>query len=77
MMSELDQDAERIQKALDTLSEHFDTCAIFCTRHDSGGSGGTIRICQRVGNYYAIYGQVHDWIIRNEEQAREEAREEM
>lgn len=59
-MSEREQDMARVQKALDLLSEHFDTVQIFVTRHEDGG---TRAANLGSGNWYARYG----WREENEE----------
>ena len=65
-----DKDMEMLQKALDALGEHFDSVQIFATRHDSGGSGGTIGVKRGCGNWFARYGQVREWMIQEEQSSR-------
>ena len=54
----------------------FDSIQIFVTRHDSSNDGGTLHVESGTGNWYARYGQVKDWIARQEEIARKETRNE-
>ncbi|MGP1665752.1 MAG: hypothetical protein ACTS5I_07570 [Rhodanobacter sp.] len=73
-MSEQESDMQRLEKALESLSEHFDSCQIFVTRHESGTLDGTVNVNLGVGNWYARYGQVHEWLIKQDEMARVKAR---
>ena len=67
-MSEPTQDElDKIQHAADELGEYFDTVAIFVTRHDGEGVSGTYHAERSTGNYYAIYGQIRQWIRQQEE----------
>ena len=53
------------------LCEHFDTVQIFVTRHD----GEYCMVANRGnGNWYARYGQIHEWLIQEDERAREQMR---
>ena len=58
-----DPNVKRVQDALDQLGEHFDTVMIFVTLH-SGNDVGTIAISRGSGNWYARYGQVQEWIVK-------------
>lgn len=60
-MDERDQDFERIKKAVEDLSEFFDSVHIFCTRHDSDDEG-TVGWQYGSGNWHARMGQIRDWI---------------
>lgn len=66
-MSETEQ---LITRAAEQLGEHFDTVQIFVTRHESGEKGGTLHNQSGVGNWYARYGQVREWVDQQEEVAR-------
>lgn len=74
MSPERKQDLDRVEAALQTLSEHFDTVQIFCTRHESGEENGTVNVNRGMGNWFARYGQVMEWIVREEETSRESRR---
>jgi hypothetical protein len=63
-------DMERVQAAVNTLAEHFDTVQIFCTRCESGTLDGTVRLHLGAGNWYARYGQIGQWMIAQDESAR-------
>ncbi len=66
-MSEVQQDADeiRVQEAVNTLIEHFDSVQIFATRHD-GSEYGTISVVNGQGNYFTRYGQVKRWVRKEE-----------
>lgn len=66
-------DWELVGKALDMLSEHFDSVQIFTTRCESGMLDGTIRVEKGSGNWFARYGQVKSWMKRMDEQERMDA----
>lgn len=70
--SESDQDMKRIEASAHSLGEHFDTVQIFCTRHESESeeSGGTINCNYGLGNWFARYGHVRDWLIRQDERSK-------
>jgi hypothetical protein len=64
-----------IEKAVTQLGEHFDTVQIFVTRHESGEKGGTLHNQSGVGNWYARYGQVREWVNQQEEVGRRDIEE--
>lgn len=70
MDTEKNEDLARIRKAVDELGEHFDTVQIFASRHESGEHDGTLRITLGVGNWFARYGQVHCWLLAEDESTR-------
>lgn len=69
-----DHEKKIVQEAASTLGEHFDSVQIFVTRHEAS-DGGTIRAIEGRGNWFARYGQVREWVIREEETSRVHARE--
>lgn len=71
-----DSDLRMVRECVDKLGEHFDSVQIFCTRHESGQEGGTINIPLGTGNWFARYGQIRNWINKEEESSREEIRRE-
>ena len=53
-------DSERLQSAVATLREHFDTVQVFASREDNGT---TTTFAERgAGNWFARYGQVKTFI---------------
>lgn len=74
MSDELPEDdpgVSLVEKALEDLGEHFDSCHIICTRkeHDSKG-GYTDTISRRNGNASAAFGSLKETVIKLEEQMR-------
>jgi len=69
----MNPDLDRVIAAAESLGEHFDTVHIFVTRYESQNEG-TTNIHRGIGNFYARYGQIKEWLTREEEQARIEAR---
>lgn len=57
-------DSERVESAIQMLSEHFDTVQIFVTRHD--GNVGTASTIMGIGNWFARVGQARDWLVEQE-----------
>ena len=73
MTSEQDRDIAVVQQHLDQLIEHFDSVQIFATRGQGDGNTGYVHL--GAGNFYANYGAVREWMIRQDEMARMDARE--
>lgn len=67
-------DLNRIKDAAQKLGEHFDSVQIFATRSESGELEGTLNFHVGVGNWFARYGQVKQWLIKEDEAARLETR---
>ena len=73
MIPESMTEAEKklIEGALTTLGDHFDSVHIFCTRYEPETKvGGTSAINKGVGNWFARYGQIREWLICQDEEAR-------
>jgi hypothetical protein len=64
--NEADTDVKRVQDAIDTLGEWFDTVQIHVTRNTGEKDGNTLSISRGTGNWFARYGQIHDWLIRQD-----------
>jgi hypothetical protein len=73
---ERDEDLERVKKAVSDLGEHFDTVQIFITRQEPGQKS-TQHIALGSGNWFARYGQVREWMIREDESARVSRRDDI
>lgn len=67
-------DLKKIRDAVHLLGEHFDSVRIFATRHESGERDGTLKFNYGAGNWFATYGQVREWLILADEDARIYAR---
>jgi hypothetical protein len=63
-----------LESHLQQLGEHFDSVQIFATVHEPEAEGGTVHICMGNGSWYARYGQVQEWLIRQDEMTRIKAR---
>jgi hypothetical protein len=68
-MSE-DVDMKRIQDALDSLSEHYDSVHIFATRHEAETEKGTVSVQKGFGNWFARFGQVREWLLKQDEYSK-------
>lgn len=64
-----DQDVAIVRSHAVQLSEHFDTVQILCTR-TSGDVDGTVNVSWGEGNFFARYGQVREWIVKQDERTR-------
>lgn len=71
---EKDVDLERVQAAINLLSEHFDTVQVFCTRHEPGELDGTVNVNLGAGNYYTRSGQIREWLVKQNKRAEMECR---
>ena len=72
-MNDDDQEARDLKVMADhvaRLEEHFDTVQIFCSR--GSDDGGTITCQLGGGNWFARYGQIRQWIVKQEEEFRQE-----
>lgn len=70
-MSAEESDLDRLRSACEKLAEHFDTVQIFATRHEPEQEGGTVNVAFGNGNWFARYGFIHDWMIRQNERTRQ------
>jgi len=59
-----EQDMKRIDDALKTLIEFFDSVQIFATRCEQGSLNGTVHIAKGSGNWFTRIGQVGVWLRR-------------
>jgi hypothetical protein len=66
----MNEDLQHCQEAIDKLMEHFDSVQIFANRHECGKENGTVNVSLGGGNWFARYGQVHEWITKVEEESR-------
>ncbi len=70
-----DPDFERIEKAVQALSEHFDSVQIFASRYDGGE--GTKHVNLGAGHYFMRKSHVEEWLIKEDEELRERVRARM
>lgn len=74
MIAEPNADVDRIKRVVAELGEHFDTVQVFATRCEDGTLDGTINVQFGAGNWFARYGQVRNWIVKEDEAIRAEVR---
>ncbi len=72
-MSEQDSDLKLVDKAIQDLSEHFDSVQIFVSRHLNDDEG-TATVAKGSGNWYARWGQTWRWVQTEDEYEREQVR---
>ena len=65
-------DEKLVRKVVDELIEHFDTCTVLVTRHDQAALNGTESIVMGAGNWFARYGHIRSWLLRQEEKSKSE-----
>jgi hypothetical protein len=63
-------DVETLERHANQLAESFDSVQIFVTRHEAGEKDGTVNIHLGAGNWFTRYGQVKEWVVKTEEDAR-------
>lgn len=74
-MSTKEQDLAMLDKAIETLGEHFDSVQLFVSRYEDGDTG-TVSVQKGIGNWFSRYGQVKAWVTRCDEEERENVRRE-
>jgi hypothetical protein len=73
----LDPEVAIVQRHVEQLAEHFDTVQILVTRLDwEEDRGSTVNIARGTGNWFARYGQMKTFTIREEERERMACRRE-
>lgn len=63
-------DLDLVEKHVKQLGEFFDSVQIFTTRHEQGEKDGTINIALGCGNWFSRYGQVRDYLVKQDERTR-------
>ena len=66
MKTQEDSDVQQVMQHAKALGEYFDAVHIFCTRDEPATENGTVFVDAGCGNWYARYGQVKDWILKQE-----------
>lgn len=69
-----EMDDKVMADALARLIEQFDSVQIFATRRDNDGTGN---FSIGSGDYFARFGIARQWVVAEEEKARELARRKM
>lgn len=76
MDEHLQPDFALVKKLASELGEHFDTVQVFCTRHEPGSDDGTVTVAFGTGNWFGRYGQVREWVVKQDEFTRIKVRSE-
>ena len=63
-----------VKRHVSELGEHFESVRIFVTTPSPDDSQLTRSYDSGCGNWYASYGHIQEWIIRQEEYTRLDAR---
>lgn len=69
-----DEVRELISKLAMELGEHFESVRIFVSYKSESGTGNSIGVDCGNGNLYSQLGQVREWLICQDEYARDHAR---
>lgn len=69
--TEQDPDMRELARHAAQLGEHFDSVRIFATRTQDGK---TFAVSTGSGNWHAQYGTVREWMLQQDERARDTAR---
>jgi hypothetical protein len=65
-----DSDVELLKAHVAQLMEHFESIHIFATRHMPAELDGTVQVQWGGGNWFARYGQIKSWTIKQDEDFR-------
>lgn len=68
-----EEEKDRVSKAVKDLSEYFDSVQIFVNKYENN-EVGTCHFSDGNGNWFAIYGQIRNWINHLEEKERHHTR---
>lgn len=68
--SKSDADLALVKRHVEELGEHFDAIQIFASRYEPALEDGTVNVQMGTGNWFARYGHVRDWLIKEEEATR-------
>jgi hypothetical protein len=59
---EREREVKVLNRAINDLSEYFDTVQVFVTRHEPAEGNGTIEYNGGLGNFYARLGHTEMWV---------------
>ena len=71
-----DHSDDALRKAIELLSEHFDTVQIIATRQDDEDPENDLLCEDGSGSIFARIGSVRDWLMRQDEYTRNRAKKE-
>lgn len=63
-----------VRSAVAHLAEHFDTVQVFVTRRADNPEDGTHHYQWGAGNWFARYGQIRQWSVKEDEEFRDSVR---
>lgn len=69
-------DVEMLRRHVEQLGEHFDSVQIFATRHEAEIEDGTVSCNFGSGNWFARFGQVGEWLVKQDERSKQAVRDE-
>ena len=69
-----DADLKWLNRLADVIDERFDSVLILVTKRDITKTGSTAHFSIGRGNYYARMGQVREYLVKEDEISRVEAR---
>ena len=69
-----DEEMKIVSKAVQELSEHFDSVHVFVTRYQDNDTG-TFGIQKGAGNFFARVGQIKEWCVRQDSREWEKGRQ--
>ncbi len=61
---------ELVEKTAMQLGEHFDSVRVFATMPSEDGESNTATIDSGCGNFYAQLGQIHEWLLIQDQYQR-------
>lgn len=67
---------DALEKAIELLSEHFDSVQIIATKKDDEDEDTDLLCEHGSGSIYARVGSVRDWLLRQDEYTRQYAKDE-
>jgi uncharacterized Zn finger protein len=76
-MSSRETDLAIVDKAIQLLGEHFDSVQVFTSRYEPTLEDGTVSVRKGNGDWYSRFGQVKEWVIKEEERMRQQVRGEV
>lgn len=69
-----DHNEQIVSAAVKHLAGHFDSVSVFVTYTLPDRPDSTFSITRHAGNFFARYGIVKEWIMREEESIKEDER---
>lgn len=64
-----------LENQINILKNHFDSIQIFASNFNEDDEDNTSHFNTGYGNWFSRYGQVKEWVIKCEEEAKHEQRD--